>query len=344
MRFGLLLSGSHSVPAGVELAVFAERLGFDDLWVADEKFFRDPYISLAAVAGRTSRIRLGTGVTDPYARHPALTAMALASLEELAPGRVVLGIGAGGSGFPAMAIARRKPAAAVREAIELMRGLWRGDVVTLQGEVVSFANGRLNFTPPRHDIPVYVAARGRHMLRLAGEIADGVIIAPYASPPGLRYALELIATGARRAGRALRDLDTVARVDVCIAPDRTTALAAVKRWIALPLWSSYPNWDYLAPLPQPRVPDPVAEILAERDYGRIEEAAQYIPDEFVEHLVVAGTLDDVLRQTRAIAETGVTQITIHPVPLGDLHERELIEMFVASVMPALRDLTAAAAS
>ena len=342
LRFGLLLSGAHSLPSAVELARLAERSGFDDVWVADEKFFRDPYVSLAAIAGHTSRLRLGTGVTDPYARHPALTAMALASLDELAPGRAVLGLGAGGSGFPAMGIPRRKPTVAVREAIEVIRRLWRGEVVDLRGEVIAFSNGRLNFTPPRPDIPVYVAARGRQMLRLAGEVADGVIIAPYASPPGLRYALGLIEAGAQRAGRNLADLDTVARVDVCIAPERAAAVAAVKRWVALPLWSSYPNWDYLDPLPGLRVPDRVTQILASRDYGRIDEAAAYIPDEFVEHLVVAGTLDDVVRQMRAIAATGVTQITIHPVPIGDLRERDVLDLFATRIMPELGDCTAAA--
>lgn len=343
LSFGVLLSGAQSVPSAVDLARLAERSGFDQVWVADEKFFRDPYVCLAAIAGHTSRLRLGTGVTDPYARHPALTAMALASLDELAPGRAMLGLGAGGSGFPALGIARRKPTSAVREAIQVMRSLWRGEVVDLRGEVIAFSNGRLNFTPARADIPIYVAARGRQMLGLAGEVADGVVIAPYASPPGLRYALGLIGAGARRAGRGLADLDTVARVDVCIAPERAAAVAAAKRWVALPLWSSYPNWDYLDPLPWLRVPDRVTQILAARDYGLIDEAARYIPDEFVDDLVVAGTLDDVVRQMRAIAATGITQITIHPVPVGHMEERNVLELFATRVMPELANHAAAAA-
>ncbi len=135
--------------------------------------------------------------------------------------------------------------------------------------------------------------------------------------------------------RSSSDLDTVARVDVCVARNRRTALDAAKTWMALPLWSSYPNWDYLEPL-HLVVPARVRDILATRDYGRIQEAGTLIPDAFAEHLVVAGTLDDVVEQMQAIAGTGVTQITIHPTPVEGQEERDVLELFGKHVMPALR--------
>ena len=339
---GVLLAGSQPAGEMAQLAELAEELGYDFLWYADEKFFRDPFVSLAVAAQHTQRLKLGIGVTEPYARHPALTAMAMATLDEAAGGRAVLGISAGGSGFPPMGIRRARPTVALAEAIELMRRLWRGETVTVQGDVVSFTNGRLSFAPLRPRIPVYIAARGRRMLRLAGQIGDGAIIAPFASPPGLRYTVDLIEAGAHEAGRSLDELDLVGRVDVCIAEDRPTAAQTVKRWIALPLWSSYPNWDYLDPLPIPRVPAEIRAVLATRDYTRIDEAALGIPDSFVEHLAVAGTLDDVARQTLAIAQSGVTQVTIHPVQAPGQGVADVLRSFAREVMPAVRTALAEA--
>src|SRR5262249_31139667 len=103
LRFGAGLLGHYSraypVSRVAELGVLCERLGFDSYWVADQRWMRDVWVSLSATALRTSRILLGTRVTDPYVRHPALTAVAVASLDELSSGRAILGLGAGGSGF-----------------------------------------------------------------------------------------------------------------------------------------------------------------------------------------------------------------------------------------------------
>ncbi|MFH1267397.1 MAG: LLM class flavin-dependent oxidoreductase, partial [Planctomycetota bacterium] len=163
MRYGLLLLGEHSPERLVTLAQFAEAHEFEHLWYADEKFFRDPYVGLTYVSQHTSRIKLGICVTDPYTRHPALTAMAMATLAELAGGRGVLGIGAGFSCLQAMGLKQTKPPTALREAIELIRQLWAGGTVTYQGETVAFHGGELNFKSPP-DIPILVATSGRQIL------------------------------------------------------------------------------------------------------------------------------------------------------------------------------------
>src|SRR6516165_3282244 len=97
----------------VERARLAEQSGFDKVWLADERFYREVYSCLAAFAANTSRVALGPCVTDPFARHPALTAMAIATLDEISGGRAILGIGAGISGFAELGIDRRKPARAI---------------------------------------------------------------------------------------------------------------------------------------------------------------------------------------------------------------------------------------
>src|SRR5436309_12247248 len=151
LRTGLLLLPSRPASELSDLAARAEALGYDDFWLADERFFREVYALLALAAARTTRIRLGPCVTDPFSRHPALTAMAIATLDEISGGRAVLGIGAGVSGFAELGIERKKPPRAIREAIEVIRTLLRGEEVDFHGEVIQFHNGHLSFKPARDD-------------------------------------------------------------------------------------------------------------------------------------------------------------------------------------------------
>src|SRR5262249_53553507 len=120
--------------------------------------------------------QLGTMVTDPYTRHPALTAMAIATLDEVAQGRAILGLGAGVAGFTEMHIARRQPAQAMRETVAVVRQLLEGATVDLHGQVISLAHGRLDFQPRRARVPIYIASNGPLGLALAGEIAEGAVM------------------------------------------------------------------------------------------------------------------------------------------------------------------------
>lgn len=334
---GVLILGEHPPERLRDIVRRCEALGFDVFWYADEKFYRDPFVGLTVAAHASTRLRLGTGVTEPYARHPALLAMAIASLDEVSGGRAVLGLGAGGSGFPAMGVARRAPPVAVTEAVQTIRALLRGETVTVDGRVVRVRGARL-FFPARADLPIYVAARARRMLRAAGAVADGVIIAPYASPPGLRFALERVAEGARAARRPLEALDLAARVDVCVADDPRAAREAVRPAVALPMWISYPNLDYLEPLDLPPLPPAVLEVLAERRYERILEAGRLLPEPYLDHLAVAGTAVEVAARLRALVETGATQLIVRPVPVPGTALEDLLERLAAEVLPTLRSV------
>ena len=159
LKTGLLLLPTHAPHRLATLAQLAEHTGYDFLWLADERFFREVYASLTLCALRTERIKLGPCVTDPYSRHPALTAMAIATLDEISGQRAVLGIGAGVSGFRELGIARQQPATAMREAIELIRRLLTGERVNYQGQRVTLQGGRLDFTPVRAQVPIYVASQ-----------------------------------------------------------------------------------------------------------------------------------------------------------------------------------------
>ncbi len=296
----------------------AEEQGYSYLWVADEKFYRDPMVVLTALALNTSRLVLGTGVVEPYARHPALIAMALATLDDVIPGRVVVGIGAGGSGFPAMRVTRRAPAVALAEAVTLLRGLLAGERVTLDGRIVAFENGALNFTP--RPLPIYVAARGEHVLATAGRVADGVIMAPFASATAVSGARERVIRAAEAAGRPTPRL--VARVDVSVHDDPAQARAAVAYFVALPLWVSYPNWSYLD-MVGVEVPASTRSLMARRDYRDIRQAASLLPDAMFDHFAIAGTRTQVRSRLAELAPL-VDQLLVHPVPAAGWTMYELI--------------------
>lgn len=318
-ELGLLVLPERPVSELVERARRAEALGYDTVWVADEKFYRDPWVVLAAMAGQTERVRLGTAVTEPYSRHPALIAMAVATLLELAPGRLTLGLGSGGPGFPPMGVVRRRPTIALREAVTIIRGLLAGERLDVEGEVLSFRNGALNFES--QPVPVYVAARGTKVLGVAGAVADGVIMAPFASPAAIEYAAALVEQGAREAGRPSPRI--VARVDVCIASTRDAAREAVRYFVALPVWVSYPNWEYAEALGI-RLPDAMRVLTAQRDYRDIGRAGELLPPEMIDHFAVAGTETDVAARLRELLPL-VDELIVHPVASPDLDVDGVVE-------------------
>jgi len=344
MKASVLLMGQHAPDELADLVDLSEEAGYDVFWYADERFFRDAYIGLTMAALRTRRIQLGPLVTDPYSRHPAMTAAAIASLAELAPGRVLLGLGAGGSGFQQMGLERRRPLVAVREATELLRRLLGGEKLTYQGEVIQLKEGSLDFRPAG-PVPIYIGTSGRRMLKLAGAIADGVCIGSYASDRALRAALSYIRDGAEEAGRDPASLDVIARVDLSIASNRAAAYAAVKPEINYSLWFGYGHLeqtalDYDAESPAWQLPPNLLAELAKRDWSLVGPTAQLVPDALVPHRALAGTLDEVIDNALRIASLGIRHITVYPVPvpgdpIGGSHAAQ-IELFATQVMPQLR--------
>ncbi len=320
----------------VALVEACEALGYDTLWATNEKFFRDMYVTATVAAEHSTRAKIGTFVADPYSHHPALTASAIGTLDEVSSGRALLCIGAGGTGFPAMGIKRTKPAQAIKEAVLVIRGLLRGETVDMQGEVIQFNHGRLNFQP-RPDIPIYVATRGDLVLQMAGEVADGVMIATYAEPIGIKHALSMVEKGAKRAGRSLSDLRIISRVDACIAKDRRAAIEAVKPMAGVFLWTSYPDRGFVHCVGL-EVPDELEKIIAKRDYNLMAENAHLIPDEFVEKFCWAGTAEDVAQKVAAVVKLGIEDITFLPHPPADGDVSETMREFAQTVKPMVDEM------
>ena len=164
----------------VELAVLAEQMGYDRCWLFDEGIMtRDVFVTLAAIAERTSTIKIGPGITNPYVRHPGATAAAIASIDELSDGRAFIGVGAGGGlALGPLAVERTRPLQVVADAVTAMRGLFAGDTVTMTSETFALNNSRLEYARP--DIEIIMAGRGPRMTSLGGRISDGFYLSyPY---------------------------------------------------------------------------------------------------------------------------------------------------------------------
>lgn len=187
-----------------------ERLGFESGWLPDQTFYSDPFVLLTAAAVATQTLRLGLGVTNPYTRHPAVTARAAATLDELSDGRFVLTYGAGNLPelLTPLGIGRTEAAQRCREAVDVTRRLLSGETVRHRSSTLVVDGVRL-LAPARPGVRVYLAARSPGTMRAAGEVADGAILGGLFSPERLRAGMEQVADGARRAGRRVADVDIV---------------------------------------------------------------------------------------------------------------------------------------
>ena len=339
---GLLLLPSRPARELAALAASAEALGYDDLWLADERFFRDAYACLATCALATRRIRLATGVTDPYSRHPALTAMAIATLDELSGGRAVLGLGAGVSGFRELGVDASRSAVAIREAVELIRRLLAGETVTVKGEVVAFHEGRLDFAPPRSAVPIYVASQRPAGCRVAGRVADGAIMQGCVAEPLVRFFRETVAEGARRAGRDPMAVELVARINVCVADDRRAARDVMRPTIVRSLVAQRPDFFTFrtAGLPVPTaLRDTVLALPYTHDPAPLKAVAPEVPDEFVDAVTLAGPSPDVADGVVRLARSGITRLMVFPLAVDGRIETT-IERFAREVMPRVREVLA----
>lgn len=338
LRTGLLLLPSRPAHAVAELAARAEALGYDDLWLADERFFREVYSLLALAAARTSRIRLGPGVTDPYSRHPALTAMAIATLDDISSGRALLGLGAGVSGFSELRVKADRSALAIRESVELIRRLLAGQTVTVKGEQVSFHDGRLDFAPRRADVPIYIASQREAGCRVAGRVADGAIMQGCVAEPLLRFFRDAVADGARQAGRDPARVELVARINVCVTDDRAVARDVMRPTIVRSLCAQRRDFFTFRTagleLP-PALREAVQRLGYTHDPAPLLAAAPLVPDEFVDAVTLTGPPADVALGAVRLARAGIAQLMVYPMaPGGDIVTT--LERFQLEVMPRVR--------
>jgi len=338
MTLQLLLLGDVPVAQLAERARLAEASGYGAVWVADERFYREVYSCLGQLAAQTSKVLLGPCVTDPFARHPALTAMAIATLDEISGGRAILGIGAGISGFAELGIERRKPATAMREAIEVIRALLRGETVDYRGEAVALNHGRLSFAAPRAKIPIYVASNGPLGQRMAAELADGVIMEACASAAEVQALRTAIDSAARKAGRDPDAIRIIPRLNTCIAADGRLARDAVRPTVARYLGAGRLR-SRTAAARGLALPAEALAMVAGAAYAA--GVTPYLPllpritDRHVDAFTLAGTVDEVAEHASALRRAGADSIIVRPfAPDGGTIE-ETIVAFGSEIRPRI---------
>ena len=335
-RLGALLLGDLTPGELTRFVAAGEQARYQTFWFADERFFRDPWPSIVHAAHASSALDFGVCVTDPFARHIALTARDFATVSELTDGRVTLGLGSGISGFSEMGITPTRPVQALRESVEVLRPLLRGERVSFEGQIVRLAGAQLS-TRPVDPARIVIATNGPRTMRLAADVADGLIVQGMATPVMVDNVRAVTASPEGQAG-----IDLVSRLDVCIAADGAAARRRMLPSAVRHLKTHSPNFhsQRLAGLEvDEELAQAIAAIPYSHDDGASEDVERTLPEEFVTRMFVAGTRQDVRSQLRAIIQSGVSEVIVRPVVLngGDPLQMltEVAEVFEEAVSEAL---------
>lgn len=326
-RVALYLQDAHDLREGLEFVKYAEARGFEAVWQAESRLVRDAIVPMAAYAAVTERIKVASGVINNWTRNIGLLAATFLTLDDLAPNRIICGIGAWWDPLARnVGIERRKPLTAMRETVTLLRRLLNMERVTFHGEFhhvegieLDVVHGRRE---PRH-VPIMIGATGDQMLELTGEIADGVVL-NYCVPPEYNdRAMEFLEKGARKAGRTLDDLDRPQLIVCSVDLDHDRAIDTTRSLLT----------QYLAQQPHiakasgvsPSVVEKIQSILgwpATRE--QIERAKHYVPEDLIDRITASGTPEEARAKVAQYRQHGCTCPILYPVG-GDV--RLLIDTF-----------------
>ena len=342
MRFSIASLGEEPAERFVPFVQLCELLGYDSFCHADEKWTRDVWVRMALAAAGTSRIGLGITVTDPYTRHPALTAQAGATLGEASAGRlrVVLGAGSHFETMPGFASVR--PVVGIRETIELSRRLWAGERVTMDGAVVKFIGGMLDFeVAEAHRPELWVASRGPKILAAAGAHADGVLIGSFATSAGVRWAKGEIAKGLERAARGWDDVELASWLYVSVLEHEDDPVPdGIRRGVSHALWSSRQVVSTLLEGMDLSDADEFRTFLRDAPHKWspeiMAELRRLIPRQVIDVLAMVGTAEQVASRIRDLEGEGIAEIVAWPFPIDGLDVEDFAVQFAHEVMPRVR--------
>lgn len=326
-RVALYLQDAHNLRDGLDYVQYAEAKGFEAVWQAESRLVRDAIVPMAAYAAVTKKLKIGSGVINNWTRNIGLLAATFLTLDDLAPGRIICGIGAWWDPLAQnVGIKRRKPLTAMRETVEVLRRLLNMERVTFHGEFHHVDGIELDVVHGRReprDVAIMVGATGPKMMELTGEIADGAVL-NYCVPPDYNdHALEMLAQGAKKAGRTLDDIDRPQLVVCSVDHDHDAAIDTTKMLLC----------QYLAQQPHiakaSRVSsDVVSEIQSilgwPATHEQIEKAKHLVPDDLVAHITASGTPDEARKKVQEYIDHGATCPILYPVG-GDV--RLLVDTF-----------------
>jgi 5,10-methylenetetrahydromethanopterin reductase len=315
-RVALYLQDSHNLRDGLDYARYAEVRGFEAVWQAESRLVRDAIVPMAAYAAVTERIKVGSGVINNWTRNIGLLAATFLTLDDLAPDRIICGIGAWWDPLASnVGIERRKPLVAMRETVEVMRRLLNMERVTFHGEFHHVEGIELDVVHGRREprnIPIMIGATGDMMMEMTGEIADGCVLNYCVAPEYNDRALELLEKGAKKAGRSLDDIDRPQLIVCSVDPDHDRAIDTTKMLLCQYL-AQQPHIAKASKVPQEVVQKIQSTLGWPATREQIMAAKDLVPDELVHRITASGTPEEARLKVGEYRKRGCTCPILYPV-------------------------------
>jgi len=320
-RMALYLQDAHDLRDGLEYVQYAESRGFEAVWQAESRLVRDAIVPMAAYAAVTNRLKVGSGVINNWTRNIGLLASTFLTLDDLAPDRIICGIGAWWDPLAKnVGIDRTRPLKAMRETVNILKRLLNMERVTFEGEFIQVNGIELDVVHGRKEprnVPVYIGATGDNMMEMTGEIADGAVL-NYCVPPEYNTrALELLEAGAKKSGRKLEDIDRPQLVVCSVDNDHDKAIDTTRELLT----------QYLAQQPHIAKASGVSKDVVEKiqsilgwpaTHEQIIKAKHLVPEELILRITASGTPDEARKKVNEYVQNGCTCPILYPVG-GDVH-------------------------
>ncbi len=344
VRFGQLLPIPASpVESLIKVGVRTEQAGFDSVWAADHLLMipmgivPDVWPILSVIAAQTERIELGTCVSDPHRRHPAVFAQMVATVDQISKGRVIVGLGPGEAmNVEQFGIPWDKPVSRMVEFTKIVRELWTREHVSYQGKFWRLKDALLQIKPVRNPVPIYFGANGKKTRQLTGEMADGWLPTPQ-SPELYRKHLREIKEAAERVGRSLDTFEPGLYVYTAVAEKYEDAMSQLRK--IKPQIAFFPKVikeaGYDVEIPSHLSENLYSDIaLTEEGLKLYEEFGKYIPDEVVEDFSIVGTPEDCAAKVEEFVKAGVRHFIL--INMGP-NPKYVLDVFANKIIPSYRE-------
>jgi 5,10-methylenetetrahydromethanopterin reductase len=321
MRVGLCFDGFYSIQEMIELARLADDAGMESLWMSDHVCFRDSLVTSMALLASTKKIKVAAAPMSPYSRNPIITAMAIATMEEFARGRVIASPGTGNAAaLKEAGMESPHPLKAMREYVEILRRYLKGETVDFKGEIFQVNGAKMGFFPER-PVPMYLTAVRPRMLQLGGEIGDGVLLSGGCSPGYIARCVVEIKKGAAKVGKSLSQCDVAGFVTASVSNDRREAMEANKMFLAY-VFRNVHHAENIRLGGGHVDQEGLAAAVAKRDW---DAAKKFIRDDVVLAHSVAGTPAECRDQLESFIRGGLNLPILLPTGTQDARRR-VIEM------------------
>ncbi len=320
-RMAIYLQDSHDLRDGLEYVQYAESRGFEAVWQAESRLVRDAIVPMAAYAAVTETLKVGSGVINNWTRNIGLLASTFLTLDDLAPNRIICGIGAWWDPLARnVGIDRKKPLTAMKETITILKRLLNMERVTFDGEFVHVNGIELDVVHGRREprnVPIYIGATGDNMMEMTGEIAEGVVLNYCVPPEYNHHAMELLANGAKKAGKTLDDIDRPQLIVCSVDNDHDKAIDSTRGLLT----------QYLAQQPHIAKASGVSQDVVEKIQSilgwpatreQIAKAKHLVPEDLIDRITASGTPEEARRKVAEYCKNGCTCPILYPVG-GDVH-------------------------